>query len=250
MKNEYKAKISIAIVLSILAFVITWQLKSVRLNQGQGTLVGLRSAELQNLYQKEKEKNDALWSDYLRVSNDLERYKEAANDTNTTTKLLKEQLDNAEILSGLKEVSGKGVIIKMTDSKFASSADNSDNLYILHDSDILLVVNELRDAGAEAISINGERLTALSEIRCVGSVISVNNVRIATPFIINAIGDSDTLESALLFRGGIVSELAGYGFEFDIKKSENVTVPAYKGAISFKYASPTDGTAQGGGDKK
>lgn len=249
MKNDFRAKASIAIVLSILAFVITWQLKSVRLNQGQGTISGLRSAELQNLYQKEKEKNEALWSDYLRISNDLERYKEAANDTNATTKLLKEQLDNAEILSGLKEVTGKGVIVKMNDSKFATGSEGNDNLYVLHDADILLVINELRDAGAEAISINGERLTALSEIRCVGSVISINNVRIATPFIINAIGDSDTLESALLFRGGIVSELAGYGFEFDIKKSENITVPAYKGAISFKYATPVDTTTQSGGTK-
>ena len=182
----------------------------------------------------------------MRISNDLERYKAAANDTNATTKLLKEQLDNAEILSGLKEVKGKGVVVKMNDSKFASATEGNDNLYILHDADILLVINELRDAGAEAISINGERLTALSEIRCVGSVISVNNVRIATPFIINAIGDSDTLESALLFRGGIVSELAGYGFEFDIKKSENITVPAYKGAISFKHAAPVDGAHSGG----
>ena len=124
-------------------------------------------------------------------------------------------------------------------SKFNAMQENQDNIYILHDSDILLVVNELKDAGAEAISINGERLTALSEIRCVGSVVSVNNVRISTPFIINAIGDSDTLESALLFRGGVVSELMNYGFEFDIKKMDSVTVPAYKGAISFKYATPT-----------
>jgi len=245
MKTEIKAKISIAIVCSILAFCITWQFKSVRLNQGQGTISGLRSAELQTMYQKEKEKNEALLNDYLRVTSDLEKYKDAANDTNATTKLLKAQLDNAEILSGMKEVTGEGLIVKMNDSKFASQTEYQDNIYILHDSDILLVVNELRDAGAEAISINGERLTALSEIRCVGSVLSVNNVRIATPFIINAIGDSETLESALLFRGGVVSELASYGFEFDIKKSTSVTVPAYKGAISFKYASQTE-TVQGG----
>ena len=167
MKNQIKARISIAVVCGILAFAITWQFKSVKLNQGQGTISGLRSAELQTLYQKEKEKNESLLNDYLRVTNDLEKYRSAANDINATTKIIKQQLDNAEILSGMKDVSGEGVVVKMSDSKVASSNDMQDNLYILHDSDILLVVNELRDAGAEAISINGERLTALSEIRCV-----------------------------------------------------------------------------------
>ena len=190
MKNDFRAKASIAIVLSILAFVITWQLKSVRLNQGQGTISGLRSAELQNLYQKEKEKNEALWSDYLRISNDLERYKEAANDTNATTKLLKEQLDNAEILSGLKEVTGKGVIVKMNDSKFATGSEGNDNLYVLHDADILLVIIELRDAGASLItSISAAKVVAATLntivpakniansffIKCLIKVLFINN---------------------------------------------------------------------------
>ena len=103
-----------------------------------------------------------------------------------------------------------------------------------------MIVNELRDAGAEAISINDERITALTEIRCVGSVVNINNVKVGTPFIINAIGNPDTLESALLFRGGIISQLAMSGFEFDIKKQENIVIPAYKGAINFKYAMPSE----------
>lgn len=240
MKMALKAKISIAVVCAILTFVLSLQFKSVKQNNGQGTISGLRSAELQTLYQKEKEKNEALISDYARVTADLEKYKAAANDTNATAKILKEQLDYAEILAGMKSVQGKGVTLKVSDSKFATSPGENENLYILHDADLLMIVNELRDAGAEAISINDERITAISEIRCVGSVVNINNVKVGTPFIINAIGNPDTLESALLFRGGIISQLAMAGFEFDIKKQENITIPAYKGAINFKYATPTE----------
>ena len=145
----------------------------------------------------------------------------------------------------MKKVRGKGITLKVSDSKYTAAPGESENLYILHDADILMIVNELRDAGAEAISINDERITAISEIRCAGSVVSINNVKVGTPFIINAIGDPDTLESALLFRGGILSQLVGYGFEFDIKKQEEVTIPAYKGAINFKYATPVDVTTGG-----
>jgi len=242
MKIDYKAKISVALVCAILAFSIALQFKSVKKNQGQGTISGLRASELQTLYQKEKEKNEALISDYARVTADLEKYKEAANDTNATTKILKEQLDYAEIISGMKSVHGKGITLKVSDSKFTAAPGESENLYILHDADLLMIVNELRDAGAEAISINDERLTALTEIRCVGSVVNINNVKVGTPFIINAIGNPDTLESALLFRGGIISQLAMSGFEFDIKKQENIVIPAYKGAINFKYALPAEPT--------
>ena len=242
MKVDIKAKIAMAAVCALLTYGIALQFKSVEKNQGQGTISGLRSAELQTLYQKEKEKNEALLSDYTRVTADLEKYKAAANDTNSTAKILKEQLDYAEILAGMKSVKGKGVTLKINDSKYAAQAGESENLYILHDADILMVVNELRDAGAEAISINDERITAISEIRCVGSVVNINHVKVGAPFIINAIGDPDTLESALLFRGGIISQLVGYGFEFDIKKQENITIPAYKGAINFKYATPAEVT--------
>lgn len=238
--KDIMAKISIALVCAIVTFGITLQFKSVKKNQGQGTIGGLRATEFQNLYQKEKSKNEALLADHARLTIDLEKFKNASNDTNATTKILKEQLDYAEIIAGTKNVHGKGVTVKVSDSTRTAAPGESENLYILHDADLLMIVNELRDAGAEAISINDERITAISEIRCVGSVVSINNVKVGTPFIISAIGNPDTLESALLFRGGIVSLLATMGFEFDIKKQEDIVIPAYKGAISFKYASPVE----------
>lgn len=238
MNNKWRAQLALGMVCLILGFAITIQLRSVHKNNGEGTISGLRAAEIQNMYQKEKEKNEALYLDYQRIKNDLDLYKDAIADTNATTSLLKEQLDSAEILAGMKEVSGPGVVVKMNDGTKTPLPGEPESLYWLHDSDILLVINELKDAGAEAISINGERLTSVSEVRCVGSVLSINNVRTGAPFIINAIGDPKTLESALLFKGGVVADIAAY-CEVDVKTADMVVVPAYKGAINFKYATPT-----------
>jgi len=247
MKNNKLAQIviSIAIVCMVLGFFTTIQIKNVMHNAGKGTISTMRSAELQAAYQKEQEKNDALYKEYLKVQQDLEKYIAAIQDTNTTTKLLKEQLDSAEILAGMKEVTGQGVTVKMSDGSKTSPVPGQEQLYWIHDADLLGVINDLKDAGAEAISFNDQRLISTSEVKCVGAVISVNNVRVGEPFIIKAIGDSKTLESALMFKGGTIAELATYGIECEVKVAENVTIPAYKGAVNFKYA--TIPTPQSGG---
>ena len=247
MKNKLSAQISIAIVTTILVFATTIQFKSVVKNSGQGTISGLRASELQTLYQKEKEKNEALYKDYQRLTTDLDKYKSASKDIDATTRILNDQLDNAEILAGIKEVYGQGVIVKMSDSKKTVQSGTDEELYWLHDGDMLMVLNELKDAGAEAVSINDQRITSISEVRCVGAVLSVNNVRLGEPFTIKAIGDSKTLESALLFRGGIVNQLTAYGIEFEIKQVDDLVVPAYKGALNFLYAKPTKPETKKGG---
>ncbi|HWQ51560.1 MAG TPA: DUF881 domain-containing protein, partial [Terriglobales bacterium] len=134
--------------------------------------------------------------------------------------------------------------ITMTDSAAAITTEflNDPNYYIIHDTDILSVVNELRDAGAEAIAINGERLIATSEIRCAGSIVSVNNNRYAAPYVITAIGDPDALESALKMRGGVVDQLAPWGIGVGIEKGELIKINGYTGGITFKYATPSEGS--------
>ena len=109
---------------------------------------------------------------------------------------------------------------------------------IIHDSDIRTVVNELFASGAEAISINGERLVSTSSIRCVGPTVLVNNTRLSIPFEITAIGDSKTLEAGLIVKGGIVDTLTPWGIDIKITRHTKVEVPAYRGFSSFKYAEP------------
>ena len=107
-------------------------------------------------------------------------------------------------------------------------------------SQSMKVINELRAAGAEALSVNGQRLTGTSEIRCAGPTLSVNNVRSAPPFEVRAIGDTHALEQALKMRGGVADTLKVWGIELVIETADDIYIPAYKGALTYTYAHETE----------
>lgn len=134
--------------------------------------------------------------------------------------------------AGLTAVSGKGLRVTMNDSSTSMGGDK--NAYLVHAEDLLSVVNELNGAGAEAVSINGQRMVSRSAITCAGSIVMVNGVRVAAPFEILAVGDADVMQSALKFPGGVVDSLAPWGIEISMKKEETVTVPAYTQTALFQ----------------
>lgn len=146
--------------------------------------------------------------------------------------------------AGVIAVQGPGVLISIDDSKRATKPGENPNLYLIHDDDILKVINELWAAGAEAISINDQRLIASSEIRCAGPTLSVNNSRSSPPYDIRAIGEPQTLENALRMRGGVVETLQFWGIQVSIKRQDSLQVPAFKGAFHFEYAKPVKEGAQ------
>ena len=145
--------------------------------------------------------------------------------------------------AGDLEMHGKGIKLVLDDSKIASKPGENPNLYIIHDDDLLRVINELRAAGAEAIAINGERIVAMSEIRCAGPTLSVNNNRSAPPYEIKAIGNPNNLESALKLRGGVLENFKFWGIQADLSQSEDIVIPAFKGRKSFEYAKIAEGQA-------
>jgi len=150
---------------------------------------------------------------------------------------LKEELDMARVLAGVTELSGPGVEVTLNDSNISLKPGDNPNLYVLHDEDVLRVLNEIRAAGAEAISINGQRLLSNTEIRCTGPTIVLNkNKRLAPPYVITAIGNPDTLEGSIKMKGGVAETLQFWGIQVGVKKIPQVTVPPYSGGISFDYA--------------
>lgn len=141
-----------------------------------------------------------------------------------------------KLQAGLLPLEGQGVIVTMDDSTRKVRAEENPNLYVIHDDDILRVINELWAAGAEAISINGQRLVATSEIRCAGPTLSVNNVRSAPPYEISAIGDKKSLENSIKMRGGVEETLKVWGIRLEIESSDAVYIPAYSGAFRHVYS--------------
>ena len=158
----------------------------------------------------------ALRAQILRRDQGAARYKD-----------LVQQLDQARAEAGLTSVSGKGVEVVMSEP---AGGLGSQGIFAIHDTDVLSILNELRAAGAYALSINGQRVVATTEVREAGSIFSINNTPAAPPFTIVALGDPTTLRQALLLRGGVIDTLEAVGIGIKVRTSPDLSVPAYQGA--------------------
>ena len=154
---------------------------------------------------------------------------------------LNDELQKTKLIAGLTEVSGPGIYLTLQDSKTGPPSNRQfeiDN-YIIHDVTLQRAINELNVAGAEAISINGQRLIGRTGIRCVGNTAQVNGVPFASPYVIRAIGNPDTLAGGLTFPGGFMEWLQSYDPSMaKIEKKKLVVVPAYSGSNDFRSAKP------------
>lgn len=232
-KQKIIKQISILIICAILGFALSMQLKSVHKNElSENT--SIRNEELRRMLTTEKEKNTSLQEQILQMQETIDTYRESIEQSGSAYQGMVSELENAKKLSGLTDVYGPGVTITLEDAN-AANLSGPVEYYIIHDSDVRAVVNELLAAGAEAVSINGERVVATTAIRCVGPTILVNNVRSSAPFVIKAIGDPVTLENAMNMSGGIVSELRFYQNKVTIQKSDRIDMEAYSGALTFNH---------------
>lgn len=240
MKIDKKA-VSLAGIVLILTFMLTWQLRSVRASGSVSSTALARAEQLQSQLTAEQKKNEELYNQLLTYKDQLAEFSKQAEESGGYAAVLSQQLSNLQMISGWAAVTGPGVTVVLSDADKNRSASLNDNNYIIHDEDLLKVVNELRDAGAEAIAINGERLIATSEIRCTGSTVSVNNNRYAAPYTVTAIGNAKELEDALRLRGGVVDSLAIWSISCEITQQDSLTIPAYTGGAELKYAKPAEG---------
>ena len=234
LKSYKYAVASMTAVCVVLGVIIGIQFKTVK-NQPKATdiqRVSELSAELKNVI----DEKDALYERLMESEDKVREYEKSQSDVSQSVKLLNDELEKTRMLAGVTPVKGRGVQVTMNDSSYNKQENVDQNAYLVHAEDILSVINELNVGGAEAIEINGQRIVSTSSVRCAGSVVNVNGVKIAAPFVITAIGDPDILESALTMSGGVVDSFAPWGIEISIKKSDEVKVAGYNGVIQYKEA--------------
>lgn len=230
-KYNVVSVVMISLVLFIFSFIIAAQLNTV----GNTDIIstGMREAELLIELQKVNDKYDVLKKEYDKSQAVVEEYKNSASSNDTLIASMKTSLDQAKLLAGLTTVKGEGVVIILQDS---TDTTVSVEAGLIHDTDIMGIVNELRAAGAEAISVNGERILSTTAIRCVGPTIQINGTKVASPFNIKAIGNAKYLESALNIRGGVVDTLKAYGILVEVATNEGIIINKYDDTLVLKYA--------------
>lgn len=232
-KNYYIALAAVGLVLGLLLAVQYRMTSDLQTRKTPGVQ---RAQTLVTRVNEAREKRD----DLQQQANDL-RQKLDKVAAGAELGSMKDQLMLYRIEAGLTGVTGPGVEVTLNDSNMTVQPGENPNLYVLHDEDVLKVLNELKAAGAEALAINNQRLLSTSEIRCVGPTILTNkNQRLTPPFVITAIGNQDNLLNSLKMRGGVVGDLQIWGIQVNIKKVSQITIPAYTGGLSFEYARPAD----------
>jgi len=167
----------------------------------------------------------------------IEAYQTAKDDTDIDYEgFLKSEIELTKETAGLTRVEGPGVVIIVTDGTRELIEDEDPNMVLVHDIDIRAMVDDLRNAGAEAIAINGQRVVFnKSNIQCTGPTIKINDQVFAPPYIIEAVGDRKFLESAINAPGSFSESLRSWGVFVEVNTSISVTIPAYEGFVSYEY---------------
>ena len=228
----------VAIVLGIMCFALTAgifiQMKTVK-NNNSTVSNNYEENNLRAEVLKYKERYENKYKELEKAEEQLEKERENSTKNDSNLKEKDENITQGNKIIGLAEVKGPGVIITLTDSKKDISSSLNPSDLIVHDLDVLSVINELKNAGAEAISINDQRLIPTSGIICGGNIIDINGEKVGAPFVIKAIGLREQL-AALNRPGGYLERLKSYSIGAELKKSNNITIPKYTGTITYQYA--------------
>lgn len=231
----------ISVVLGVMCFALTLgifiQIRTVK-NSNSTVSNNYEENNLRAEVLRYKEKYDNKYKELEKAEEELEKERQNATKDNSELEQKEEEITLGNKIIGLTDVTGPGVIVTLSDSKKDTNSVLNPSLLLVHDVDVLSVINELKNAGAEAISINDQRLVPTSSISCGGNIININEEKVGAPFIIKAIGLPEQL-AALSRQGGYLEILKGYSIGAELKKSNNITIPKYTGVITYKYAQET-----------
>lgn len=159
-------------------------------------------------------------------------------DDATLIKSIEDDIESLKRISGVYPVEGPGIRLLIADNASEEIVGQNINDDIIHDSDIQTILNDLKRAGAEAISINGQRVVSKSEVKCGGPVIKINKRSSANPFVISAIGDPKSLLASVEGRGTYGDMLKNvYKIRVEVEEKDKLFIPGYElENFSYVYA--------------
>lgn len=183
-----------------------------------------------------QEKYSELSAEVGKLREENSKLQKAVGDNSKSANVLNESLVESKAFAALTDMQGPGIRITLTDSKPKSTGFGAPTDNIIHDVDILKVTNELFASGAEAVDVNGQRVSSTTWFRCAGPTIYFDNVRIASPFVIRAIGDPATLLGGMKLPGGILDEIAQTDPSMVmIEQAKDMKMIAYAGSTARKF---------------
>jgi uncharacterized protein YlxW (UPF0749 family) len=228
-------RLTIFILMVLFGFLAIMQMKAINMGSKHVLLNDIRT--IQNNILSESKQVEALNAELITLQNKVRHYADAGDSQMTVTETITQELNHYKALSGLFPLEGQGVIVIIDDAERELYLGEEPSTVMVHDVDIRNIVDDLKNAGAEAISINGERfLMGHSRIICNGPTITINDKQYAQPFIIKAIGNRKHLEAAVNAPGSYGSVLRDWGIFIEVNTTVSLRVPAFTSRIQYTYS--------------
>lgn len=233
IKNN-KVPIVLGVVCCILVISIFTQMKTVNnMENSVGTTLSANSELIAEVLSAQED-YDNLYAQLEKAEEELEQTRTIATAGNQEATNAEAELKENNMLLGLTDVKGEGVIITLDDNRNIENPEGNLSQYLVHEEDLLQVVNELFNAEADAVSINEHRVTNTTAIRCDGNIIRVNGQVITVPITIKAIC-SKAIYNTLIRPGGYLQLMANEGVVVQIERSDEIVVPKYNGVFSTTH---------------
>lgn len=229
-KGKNIMTVTIGLVCFVLTCVMFMQFKSVE-QTNITEIENMQETELREKLAIWKEKYEETNTKYEETIEKLNEYKQKRESNQEASELLDKELLQAKTIAGLTDVKGNGIIVTLTDNDEAADGR------AVRSEDLNELINELRVAGAEAISINDQRITNMVDVFQVDESILVNGKRkwISSPYVVKAIGDPKYLESALTTKKiGYVDQHPE--IKVEVVKQNNIKILKYEDKIEINYA--------------
>ena len=218
------AVLAAAVVLGVLCAL---QVKNVRAAGGGLTPWSARGiANSTTALQAEKASLQAELAQTQQQSATLEQQRQSAESDLAS---LNSQYDTMRRQAGLTDLTGQGLVVTINPRTYNENGKKK-IIRVISDQELLLLVNELNAAGAQGISINGQRLISRSAIRLAGDFVNINNIATSMPYEVRALGNPDSLETALRLYGGMYDQLSEF-YDVTMEHNGKMTLPAYQGGL-------------------
>lgn len=232
--RKVRSQISVAVVCGILGFMLAYQFKILMKQDKTFNFTNKNSTDVTVEIEQYKKQKQELEQKVNELQNQIKNYESAAAGKSDTTKNLLKELDDSRTLMGSTDVSGPGITIYLTpDTKLFGNTEDR-----ITDKHLVYIVNELRFAGAEAISINDIRIVSKTGIRTAGNYILINDEKISpsTRIVIKAIGDKKLLYDSMSFP----EVFSDFKTICDVKfeKADDISIKKYNKTYKFEYAKP------------
>jgi uncharacterized protein YlxW (UPF0749 family) len=231
--EEYRKRgrhILFSLVFLVLGFILAFSYRTVGKNKELDSFQSSTSPQEEKYREDlivQQERNKQLFDEIAAKQEEIRSFEQSFSMREEDHADLVEEAKDLRLLLGVIPAIGPGVKVTLKDAEY-DPVEQNPNEYIVHESHIFRVINELRIAGAQGLAINGQRITANSYIKCTGPVITVDGRTFPAPFTIEAIGDAEVLSSSLYLKGGVIDGLVRDNIVVTTELSKEIQLSALR----------------------